>query len=455
MIQKTLPIQEATTLLTYLLKQSLKWGAWGAFGGAAVGFFLYQKVSPSFESCVVLRLVPVASTGMVQDQNYVESVAAQPPEMILLTPELLLPPIQTLDRGTAAISASASAEKAESIVSSFLSGEQFKVHRLNTVEGATLYRVSYRDGLPSRARDFIQAYADYAELALNGTDRYRESSDAVDRLTFLKTDSEVRIRSLKAQLIELPLDAEARWVDGGLVSPAALEWNSLQQQADRLHDRKAMLQERLMQLKAEQQAGPDPQTGPEPKAGPEPQGETFGVVNRKGANDDPFTSADLVSTSAMDSGSERESTIFSTSKSESQLDRAGQDRSAQSVDIKFEYLTQQIQLIFEQHLEISQQMRALARKLDLEEQIAFEVYSLRRELTQELTIRDRILSEMAIPTNVKTDLGYSIDLIETPSSPIQVEPSLSRYLTFGGLMGSILLMMLSGFITAVGFEEPE
>jgi len=124
------------------------------------------------------------------------------------------------------------------------------------------------------------------------------------------------------------------------------------------------------------------------------------------------------------------------------------------VTMKMEYLEKQIELIFEQHLEISHQMRTLARRIDLEEQIAFEAFSLRNELAQELTIRDRLLSEISTPALMKSDYGHSIEIIEAASTPVQVEPNLRNYLMTGGLAGSGLLIMLAGFVVAVGFEEP-
>jgi len=65
-----------------------------------------------------------------------------------------------------------------------------------------------------------------------------------------------------------------------------------------------------------------------------------------------------------------------------------------------------------------------------------------------------LLSEISTPALMKSDYGYSIEIIEAAGTPVQVEPNLGNYLMTGGLAGSVLLIMLAGFVVAVGFEEP-
>lgn len=349
-----------------------------------------------------------------------------------MSADLLYPAVQTLGLATTAKSVSVRSqsqvivgEKERSIVSAFLSDDGFKVHRLSSSESNGIYRASYKDSLPSRTEVFISAYADCARLTLNGPAQPAGDTKVVDRLILLKTDSEVRIQSLKKQLIDLPVDSEARWVDGRVVSPTTIQWDHLQQEADRLHQRKAMLKDQLIRLRAEQSI----------------QGSTE-AMTRQDEKRDPVGIDQSVATSVTD-GFDVQSQGASAAIGE-----------MKPVAIKLEYLEKQIELIFEQHLEISHQMRGIARRIDLEEQMAFEAFSLRNELTQELTIRDRLLSEISTPTLKQSDYGYRFELIEAASSPVQVEPDLTNYLMTGGFTGSLLLIMLAGFVLAVGFEEP-
>jgi len=436
-------------LLTFLLKQLLKWGACGAVGGVAVAFFLYQKVSPSFECSVVLRLVPTSSNAVFDQETADDNDLQRTPEVILMSADLLYPAVQVLGPVTTAKSVSVQGqsqliigEKEQAIVSAFLLDDAFKVHRLGSSEANGIYRVSYKDSLPSRTESFISAYAKSAELTLNVTAQHAGDIKVLDRLILLKSDSESRIQRLKEQLIELPIDSEARWVDGSVVSPTTIQWDHLQHEADRLHQRKAMLQEQLIRVRAEQMVEA-----------------TSEMVNRHDGTEEPVNADQTVAKFATE---DRLPVITSgsiPSKSTSSFDVQSRGASAAAgemmpVTMKMEYLEKQIELIFEQHLEISHQMRTLARRIDLEEQMAFEAFSLRNELAQELTIRDRLLSEISTPALMKSDYGHSIEIIEAASTPVQVEPNLRNYLMTGGLAGSGLLIMLAGFVVAVGFEEP-
>ena len=398
----------------------------------AVAFILYQKVSPSFECSVIFQLVPTASNAGFVEETAKYTNPTRSPEAILMSADLLYPAVQTLGLATTAKSVSVRSqsqvivgEKERSIVSAFLSDDGFKVHRLSSSESNGIYRASYKDSLPSRTEVFISAYADCARLTLNGPAQPAGDTKVVDRFILLKTDSEVRIQSLKKQLIDLPVDSEARWVDGRVVSPTTIQWDHLQQEADRLHQRKAMLKDQLIRLRAEQSI----------------QGSTE-AMTRQDEKRDPVGIDQSVATSVTD-GFDVQSQGASAAIGE-----------MKPVAIKLEYLEKQIELIFEQHLEISHQMRGIARRIDLEEQMAFEAFSLRNELTQELTIRDRLLSEISTPTLKQSDYGYRFELIEAASSPVQVEPDLTNYLMTGGFTGSLLLIMLAGFVLAVGFEEP-
>ncbi len=406
-------------------------------GGVAVAFFVYQKVSPSFECSVIFHLVPTASNAGFVEETAKYTNPTRSPEAILMSADLLYPAVQTLGLATTAKSVSVRSqsqvivgEKEQSIVSAFLSDDAFKVHRLSSSESNGIYRASYKDSLPSRTEVFISAYADCARLTLNGPAQPAGDTKVVDRLILLKTDSEARIQSLKKQLIDLPVDSEARWVDGRVVSPTTIQWDHLQQEADRLHQRKAMLKDQLIRLRAEQSI----------------QGSTE-AMTRQDEKRDPVGIDQSVATSVTDG-------FDVQSQGASAATGKMKPVAIKPVAIKLEYLQKQIELIFEQHLEISHQMRGIARRIDLEEQMAFEAFSLRNELTQELTIRDRLLSEISTPTLKQSDYGYRFELIEAASSPVQVEPDLTKYLMTGGFTGSLLLIMLAGFVLAVGFEEP-
>ena len=130
------------------------------------------------------------------------------------------------------------------------------------------------------------------------------------------------------------------------------------------------------------------------------------------------------------------------------------DQGSFSTSDKIAYLQSEIDLIFESHIELSQKLRVLARKIDLEEQIAFEESVTRKELEQELQIRDKLLARINTPP--ATEAGSSsirVKMLTQPTTPTQVAPVLLWHLSVGSLMGGGLLGLISMFVLLVGFED--
>lgn len=404
-----------------MLQQIAKWGSVGALLGAGIGFFFYQKTPPRFESRVVLGFKTIASPTDDTPRNLTPSEA-------ILLPEVLAPALQSAGLEPLLATGKLSDES----VSAFLADKCFKMEALpNTVDGETL-RITYQSGLSSTCQNFMKG------LIASVTENFQlerslpVTEDYSSELMSVKVHSDNRIRQLKSKLIELPSNPEVRWTENGLVSPNTLLWDGLQVEADQLHRRKAMLRERLLEIKAmrlaEQIADPAGATGQEPAVM-----EIDEIANLRTG-----LISDLSPVTAVDHQQK--------TPQEGKLTEP-------EIALRTDYLQKQIDLIFEQHLVISQKMRALARDIDFEEQVAFEVYSLRKELEQEFTIRERLFGKLRTAPPPRKSFPFVLDVIGSPSKPVQVEPRLALHLWNGAAVGATLLMMATGFVLAVGVEE--
>ena len=110
---------------------------------------------------------------------------------------------------------------------------------------------------------------------------------------------------------------------------------------------------------------------------------------------------------------------------------------------RISFLKKELRLIFQEHVKISESLRVLAPKIDLEEQLAFEEYSLRKQLEQELIIRDRIVAELKVPLSTASSPTVQLRIISEASEPIQIAPVLSMCLVLGAVLGGLSLGVLS------------
>ncbi|MGB1925839.1 MAG: hypothetical protein ACPHL6_04875 [Rubripirellula sp.] len=422
-----------------MLQLLVKWGGVGALIGAAIGFFFYQKTPPQFESQVIIgfKLLP-GVTDRTQGYSKIR------PSEVIFQSEVLSPAIQLagLDSQGGVHSLS------DSSVEAFLADNPLSVEILsNTSDGETL-RVSFQNGLPSRCQNFMSGFIESMTTHFRVETAEPVTKEGTTEWMSVKAHSDSRILQLKAKLIELPSNPEVRWTEQGLVSPTMLKWDALQTEADQLHRRKAMLRERLIELRAI----------PLAKEGAEEA--VASVESFSGSQESGFVEANGIPkpvkerVTGLPGGSHdgRSDDLDNGGGGKAEIQEDG-DLTAAEITLRIDYLQKQIDLIFEQHLLISQNMRALAREIDLEEQVAFEVYTLRKEIEQEFMIRDRLFGKPVASPSQQQAFPFELDVVGIPTSPVQVEPRLAFHLWLGAAVGASLLMMMTGFVLAVGLEE--
>lgn len=427
-----------------MLQLLVKWGGVGALIGAAIGFFFYQKTPPQFESQVIVGFkLPHGASDRTQGYSKIR------PSEVIFQSEVLSPAIQLAGLDSQGGVGSLS----DSSVETFLADNPLSVEILsNTSDGETL-RISFQNGLPSRCRNFMSGFIKALTTHFRAEAAAPVTKEGKTEWMSVKAHSDSRILQLKAKLIELPSNPEVRWTEQGLVSPTMLKWDALQTEADQLHRRKAMLRERLIELRAiplskegaeeavvsiESFSGSQESGFVEANGVPKPvKGRVTGLPG--GSHDGRSDDLDNGDRDNGDGG-----------KAEIQEDG---DLTAAEIALRIDYLQKQIDLIFEQHLLISQNMRALAREIDLEEQVAFEVYTLRKEIEQEFMIRDRLFGKPVPSPSQQQAFPFELDVVGIPTSPVQVEPRLAFHLWLGAAVGASLLMMMTGFVLAVGLEE--
>lgn len=388
-----------------MLVSATKWAVLGSVAGAAISLFVYQKAIPRFESHAVVSITEFEQ----RDQDGSEPTRFEA-EDFFFRPEIISPAIRMVSQGSAGYERRGVGVLAPDDVSLFLKTNAFRVFQLPFEDGKTTLRISYVGDLPSEARRFITALIETSQNLLVSSSTPEQHSSNVEKLVTLKTHSEQRIQRIKAELLDLPIDQEGRWTDDGIESHSTLEWDSLQQEAGRLHRRKAIISERLVALVAQQ-----------------PQG-----IQEAQDFESPENLAE-----------------------EDRLEEMRIKNPRNRVLDEIDYLQRQQELIQDQHQQISSRMRVLARTIDLEEQIAFEEYALRRELIQELEIRDqllKLLNGQQPRETVAYEPNVSVTLLEGPSEPIQIEPKFSTYLFSGTMIGATLVMSISLFVVAAGFE---
>lgn len=300
----------------------------------------------------------------------------------------------------------------ESVFKRMQSDGVLSLVELEAVAGVGRIELQYRASLPSEAVSFLTSWSQNEVSQDRSVNVVHSQLDTLETISLLKTKSEKRIFDLRAKLIDMPVDQSSRWVEGqGLVSANKTKWDQLKAEASQLHERKSMLGEKLIEF----QAALVIETG-----------ERKDVSGTRGSNE-----------------SDGPSGLFPSIASNRGL----------SLAEKIEYLEAEINQIFKKHLEISGEMRSIARTIDIEEQVAFEEFTLRRELEQELKIRDALLSRLALPAEDVTPNDLRIESISDVSQAVQVSPQLSRHLTIGGCIGGCVLGFLSLFVCVVGFDD--
>ncbi|MCH1494086.1 MAG: hypothetical protein L7U72_02560, partial [Rubripirellula sp.] len=283
---------------------------------------------------------------------------------------------------------------------------------LEAAAGAGRIELQYRASRPSDAITFLAAWSQIEVSHAPTANTVQTQLDTLETVTLLKTKSEKRIFDLRTKLFDMPVNQASRWVEGqGLVSVNKTKWDELKAEANQLHERKLMLGEKLIEF----QAALVIETG-----GKEDVAGTRGNMELEGQSS---ISPDIASNLGL------------------------------SLAEKIEYLEAEINQIFEKHLEISGEMRSVARTIDVEEQVAFKEFTLRREMEQELAIRDALLSRLTLPAEHLTEKDLRIQSISDVSEAVQVSPQLSRHLMIGGCIGGCVLGFLSLFICVVGFDD--
>lgn len=284
--------------------------------------------------------------------------------------------------------------------------------RISAGPGRSRVRLQYRAALPSAAESFLSTWSHGELTQVPIHDSADTQLETLDTVLLLKTKSESRIFDLRAKLFDIPANQTARWVEGvGLISTNKIRWDQLKAEANQLHDRKAMLNEKLIEIQASSSIKIiDDQ-------------KTIEMQSNAIGQDVPVGSQD------------------------------GNPTDGLSLAEKTNYLQAEIDLIFEQHLEISHQMRAIASTVDLEEQVAFEEFTLRRELEQELKIRDALLARISLPQQSIPSSNIRIESISEVSTAVQVSPHLFWHLTIGGVIGGCLFGFPTLFVCIVGLDE--
>ena len=284
------------------------------------------------------------------------------------------------------------------------------------------FRLTCESVLPSRTSDILESWLLGSQQSENETEPRGSELDPMQTIMLLKTASEARIAELRGKLIGMPLDQESRWEPGqGLVSANKVEWDQMQREAERLHERKAVLNEQLIRLKSQS-------------------------IRKDALSVSEETSESKVENLSGESFVEQNNYLG--------INQLEVSQGAFSSSDKINYLQSEIDLIFESHLELSHKLRVLARKIDLEEQVAFEESVVRKELEQELLIRDKLLARVNLPSSAETRSStIQVKILTQPSPPAQFAPVLLWHLGIGGLVGGCLMGMVSLFVLLVGIED--
>ena len=371
----------------------LKWTCLGVFLGSMIGFFTYQSVTPKFESEAVVELF---GHGKDRPSNHDSNTVL---DNFFLSTELIgkaLNDVNLLSRDAGL----ANTKNDTEAIRAWIRSPDYRVSEATDRDGATVYQIRYVSPLPSQSKRVITAILLAAESLVPSPTSPEQQVDLVETLISLTKESENRIKLLRQKLLNIPSHQEARWSESGVVSANTLEWSRLQREAEKLHQRKDALDLKLISLLALQKQSDEP-------------------MQINAAN----TEQDLAEKSNRpDANPEKQ-----------RLDTLQQ----------ISYLKAELRLIFQEHVRISGLLRVLARKIDLEEQLAFEEYSLRKQLEQELIIRDRVLAELKVPLSTPTYPNVHLRIISAASEPVQVAPVLFKHLAFGAVLGGLSLAVLS------------
>ena len=385
-----------------VIRVVLKWSLLGVVIGCGFGLFTYQNTSPMFQaSCIVsFRDNQLRLAGSDLFSQYMDSSDG-------LNAALRTAPIE-YQVGTV----NSKGGSVDGVIQRMRSDGVLSLVEREAVAGAGRIELQYRASLPSDAVSFLASWSQHEIRQGSKPNTVQAQLDTLETVTLLKTKSEKRIFDLRAKLFDMPVDQASRWVEGqGLVSANKTKWDQLKAEANRLHERKSMLNEKLIEFQA-------------------------ALVIETDEHEDA-------------SGTRLSDELDGSS---SPLSDKVSNRGLSLPD-KIEYLEAEISQIFEKHLELSGEMRSIARTIDVEEQVAFQEHTLRRELEQELAIRDALLSRLSLPAENITQNDLRIESISDVSQAVQVSPQLSRHLTVGGCIGGCVLGFLSLFVCVVGFDD--
>lgn len=389
--------------------------------GLVGGLFSYQSRPPRFRSTAVLELsglmsgdaeahaVTVYRAHLLSEQTTGSALSLLNADYDQLVDQLpsTLPSESTIRLGFNDASLELAAEGS---------------HFAGTAQNGMKFRLTCESVLPSRTSNILESWLLGSQHSANEAEPTESELDPIQTIMLLKTTSEARIAELRGKLIGMPLDQESRWEPGvGLVSASKVEWDQMQREAERLHERKAVLNEQLIRLKSQ---NVQKDTIPLSQGNAVSEGENPSNGNRVEQIDYPNANQREVSQGA-----------FTTAD-------------------KINYLKSEMDLIFESHLELSQKLRVLARKIDLEEQVAFEESVVRKELEQELQIRDQLLARVNSPSSAESRSSrIQVRILTQPSPPTQFAPVLLLHLGMGSVVGGGLMGMVSLFVFLVGIED--